>query len=135
MGNTDIIQIFPKQDTGDEWKTEKHKWCMIITKKNIADELKAYLKQFMAKRMMVIDGNNAFEKFHDKAGTIMNKINVCVLDHSPLEMNSIKYKDGFEVFFLYTGMSLDEVKKYYKEFLDGLKKLNKKFNKIKKEKK
>lgn len=122
----EIFQIFPKENTGDEWKTQKHKWCVVITNKKIAERLKLYLAEFSKKRIITIDGNKAFENFKAPEGSLMNKISACQIDNSTLRMNSIKYDKEFEVFFLFTGMSLDEVNKSYKDFLDKLRKIFKK---------
>ena len=120
---TNIIQIFPEKDKGDEWKTQDHKWCVLITKKNIAEGLKEYLKQFSQKRLIHFNGNKAIEKFKAPEGSLMNKIIACQIDNCTLSMNSIKYKNGTEVFFLWTGMSFKEVDKYYEKFLRQLRKL------------
>jgi len=120
---TDVIQLFPKKDKGDEWKNKDHKWCILITKKEIADQLKLYLEEISKKRIILIDGNKEFEKFKGHERSIINKISSAQIDNCNLEMNSIKYKNGSEVFFIYTGMGFEEVDKYYEEFLNRLRKL------------
>ena len=119
----DMVQIFPKADTGDEWKTQEHKWCVVITEKEIAEGLKAYLQEFSKKRLLHIDGDKEMENFKAPVGSLMNKISAAQIDNCTLYMNSIMYKNGAEVFFIFTGMGLKEVDKYYKEFLESLKDL------------
>ena len=109
----DLIQLFPESDKGDEWKNKEHKWCIMILDKKIAEGLKLYLQEMNSKRMVVIKD---FEEFKDSAGTLMNKISATQIDHSTLYMDHIKYPDGEEVHFIWTGMKEKEVNKYFQKF-------------------